>query len=53
MSKLRKNLSKEYWQTIKNIMKRKKKATIAISFKEEEGKDPDFENYIKKLFEKT
>jgi hypothetical protein len=35
MSKLRKSLSKEYWQTLKTILKRKKKATIAISFAKE------------------
>lgn len=60
MSKLRKSLSKEYWQTLKTILKRKKKATIAIAFAkenpgqlEENNKSSDFSDYIAELFKKT
>ena len=46
-------MSKEYWAILKTIMKTKRKATIAISFKEDGIHSTDFTDYIGELFKKT
>ena len=59
MQRLRSMMSKEYWDTVKGLIKYDKKATIATSFRMKEDENGNkvpaitFQEYIRNLFATT